>query len=137
VSGSHANPLAVKTDAPFSVIWDIIRCWVRQHPVSKTSENKNPYAAKLLAKPPALEANFTRASGAVSAAKLQGVPRFVENPPEWGPMARAGRPERPPQEAGAARGGKRRADADAEGGPEPKAPAVGEGEAPKGDAPAA
>ena len=28
VSTSHTNPLAVKTDAPHSVIWDIMREWV-------------------------------------------------------------------------------------------------------------
>ena len=33
VSSTHANPLGIKTDAPFSVIWDIIRCWVQDHPV--------------------------------------------------------------------------------------------------------
>lgn len=33
VSGSHANPLAVKTDAPPEVLWDIVRCWVKEHPV--------------------------------------------------------------------------------------------------------
>jgi tRNA (guanine26-N2/guanine27-N2)-dimethyltransferase len=27
VSGSHANPLAVKTDAPPEVVWDVLRCW--------------------------------------------------------------------------------------------------------------
>ncbi len=33
VSSTHANPLGVKTDAPFSAVWDIIRCWVQDHPV--------------------------------------------------------------------------------------------------------
>jgi len=28
VSGSYVDPLALKTDAPMSVIWDIMRCWV-------------------------------------------------------------------------------------------------------------
>ena len=28
VSLSHANPNAIKTDAPHSVFWDIMRCWV-------------------------------------------------------------------------------------------------------------
>lgn len=38
-SGSHANPLAVKTDAPFNVIWDILRCWVQEHPVKPQPED--------------------------------------------------------------------------------------------------
>lgn len=33
VSGTHANPLGVKTDAPWNVVWDIMRCWVKEHPV--------------------------------------------------------------------------------------------------------
>jgi hypothetical protein len=28
ISGSHANPLGLKTDAPMAVLWDIMRCWV-------------------------------------------------------------------------------------------------------------
>ena len=28
ISGSHANPLGLKTDAPMEVLWDIMRCWV-------------------------------------------------------------------------------------------------------------
>ncbi len=35
VSGTHANPLGIKTDAPWSVVWDIMRCWVKDHPVKK------------------------------------------------------------------------------------------------------
>lgn len=29
ISGTHVNPLGLKTDAPMDVIWDIMRCWVR------------------------------------------------------------------------------------------------------------
>lgn len=28
ISGTHVNPLGLKTDAPMDVIWDIMRCWV-------------------------------------------------------------------------------------------------------------
>lgn len=30
VSGSHVNPLGIKTDAPMEIIWDIMRCWVNK-----------------------------------------------------------------------------------------------------------
>lgn len=33
VSSTHANPLGIKTDAPWNVIWDLIRCWIQDHPV--------------------------------------------------------------------------------------------------------
>ena len=48
VSSTHANPLGVKTDAPFSAIWDIIRCWVQDHPVK--GHDADSYG--VLAKPP-------------------------------------------------------------------------------------
>lgn len=35
MSGTHANPLGMKTDAPWDVIWDIMRAWVVDHPVKK------------------------------------------------------------------------------------------------------
>lgn len=28
ISSSHCNPLGLKSDAPWDVIWDIMRCWV-------------------------------------------------------------------------------------------------------------
>ncbi len=37
VSGSHANPLGLKTDAPPEVFWDVMRCWVLEHPTKKAS----------------------------------------------------------------------------------------------------
>eukprot|EP00217_Crustomastix_stigmatica_P004457 CAMPEP_0183806124 /NCGR_PEP_ID=MMETSP0803_2-20130417/38773_1 /TAXON_ID=195967 /ORGANISM="Crustomastix stigmata, Strain CCMP3273" /LENGTH=608 /DNA_ID=CAMNT_0026050885 /DNA_START=131 /DNA_END=1957 /DNA_ORIENTATION=- len=90
VSGSHANPLALKTDAPNHVVWDILRCWVQEHPVN--SEKDSP-GAVILAKEPELKASFARAKGAFSRAKTEGIPRFINNPEaNWGPKARAGRP---------------------------------------------
>lgn len=68
VSGTHANPLGLKTDAPPEVFWDIMRCWVAEHPQKKPPE-ADSYAGKLLAKPPQLKADFSRARGATSAAK--------------------------------------------------------------------
>lgn len=31
ISGTHVNPLGLKSDAPMDVIWDIMRCWVSDH----------------------------------------------------------------------------------------------------------
>lgn len=88
VSGSHANPLAIKTDAPPGVVWDIVRCWVRQHPVREPDPNS--YAGRLLAKEPKLEADFSRAPGSVPKSQAAGVARFVQNPAYWGPKSRHG-----------------------------------------------
>jgi len=82
VSGSHANPLALKTDAPPHVIWDIMRCWVAEHcgngcggggakqqlkVKGKEGEGSSPAlsaAEKILAVEPELKASFARAQGA-------------------------------------------------------------------------
>ncbi|KAK9808261.1 hypothetical protein WJX73_004388 [Symbiochloris irregularis] len=91
VSSAHANPLGIKTDAPPSVVWDIIRGWVAMHPV-KAGANADSYAAKLLAKEPQLKPSFARVTAAVSAAKSQRAARFLPNPEaNWGPMSKARR----------------------------------------------
>jgi tRNA (guanine26-N2/guanine27-N2)-dimethyltransferase len=96
VSGSHANPLALKTDAPPEVVWDILRCWIQQHPV-KTPE-PGSYAAAILGKEVKTQADFKRAAGAVPASVKQGVARFVQNPAFWGPKVRHGKPLKPEQQ---------------------------------------
>ena len=41
VSSQHKEPMAIKTDAPNSVIWDILRCHEKLHPVAdKRKMNK-------------------------------------------------------------------------------------------------
>jgi len=35
ISSTHVNPLGVKSDAPWDVIWDIMRCWVKNHPIKE------------------------------------------------------------------------------------------------------
>lgn len=91
VSPAHCNPLAVKTDAPSEVLWDILRCWVKEHPVKEQKE-KTP-GGVILEKEPAVVANWTRVNGAFTKAQREGVTRFPNNPEEnWGPKMRAGRP---------------------------------------------
>jgi tRNA (guanine26-N2/guanine27-N2)-dimethyltransferase len=90
ISGSHANPLGLKTDAPMEVLWDIMRCWVKDHPVK---ENAAETPGKvILSKEPEIEANFKKVQSATSKALASGVARFLPNPEEfWGPKPRAGR----------------------------------------------
>ncbi|KAF8071357.1 tRNA (guanine(26)-N(2))-dimethyltransferase 1 [Scenedesmus sp. PABB004] len=96
VSGSHASPLALKTDAPPAAVWDVVRCWVAAHPVRPPGQGS--YAAAILAKAPALVADFRKAPGAVPESVKAGVTRFVQNPAFWGPKARHGRPLKPEQQ---------------------------------------
>ncbi|KAG2487113.1 hypothetical protein HYH03_014226 [Edaphochlamys debaryana] len=94
VSGSHCCPLAIKTDAPPGVVWDVVRCWVRRSgPSAAAMKDPDSYAARLLAKEPTLEANFSVVASAMARTKQDKAPRFVHNPAYWGPKARHGRPD--------------------------------------------
>lgn len=90
VSGTHVSPLGLKTDAPMDVIWDIMRCWVKNHPV-KVQPPDQP-GSVILAQEPVLNANFARAVASLSKAQSKKVARFLPNPEKhWGPKLRAGR----------------------------------------------
>ncbi|OVA10995.1 tRNA (guanine(26)-N(2))-dimethyltransferase [Macleaya cordata] len=90
ISGSHVNPLGLKSDAPMDVIWDIMRCWVKNHPVKAQPPDQS--GSVILAKEPTLQANFARAVASLSKAQAKKVARFLPNPERhWGPKLRAGR----------------------------------------------
>eukprot|EP00057_Strongylocentrotus_purpuratus_P003900 XP_003727616.1 PREDICTED: tRNA (guanine(26)-N(2))-dimethyltransferase isoform X1 [Strongylocentrotus purpuratus] len=88
VSISHASPEALKTDAPASVIWDIIRAWVKDHPVSEKRLAASSPAASILGKDSSIKVNFDPHPDAIP--KSRQMVRFPENPQaNWGPKARA------------------------------------------------
>ncbi|WCJ25536.1 tRNA (guanine(26)-N(2))-dimethyltransferase [Euphorbia peplus] len=90
ISGTHVNPLGLKSDAPMDVIWDIMRCWVKNHPVKAQAPEQS--GSVILAKEPVLQANFARAVASLSKAQAKKVARFLPNPERhWGPKLRAGR----------------------------------------------
>ncbi|KAK3139452.1 hypothetical protein QOZ80_5AG0383500 [Eleusine coracana subsp. coracana] len=87
ISGSHVDPLALKTDAPVSVIWDIMRCWVKLHPVKHRSGNHPGNI--ILSHEPKFQANFSEVLQVSSPQKNR---KFVPNPEKyWGPKTKAGR----------------------------------------------
>merc|ERR1712166_575836 len=89
VSQTHTAANGIKTDAPMEVVWDILRCYVKQNPLKKPSAENSP-AARILAIEPKLEADFTKAKGSVTSAKATGVAKFLKNPEaNWGPGTRA------------------------------------------------
>ena len=88
-SGTHATPLGIKTDAPWDVVWDVLRTWVRDHPGKPP--DPATYSGRLLSKEITHEIRFSRAPQAVKGKKGK-VARFVPNPEEhWGPKRRHGR----------------------------------------------
>ncbi|KAL8193455.1 hypothetical protein R6Q57_026590 [Mikania cordata] len=90
ISGTHVNPLGLKSDAPMNIIWDIMRCWVKKYPVKDQPPEHS--GSVILAKEPMLQANFARAVASLSKAQAKKVARFLPNPERhWGPKLRAGR----------------------------------------------
>ncbi|CAN1765275.1 Probable tRNA (guanine(26)-N(2))-dimethyltransferase 1 [Linum perenne] len=87
ISGTHVNPLGLKSDAPMDVIWDIMRCWIKNHPVKAQGPDQS--GTVILAKEPVLQANFARVVGK---AQVKKAIRFLPNPERhWGPKVKAGR----------------------------------------------
>ncbi|NWQ71340.1 TRM1 dimethyltransferase, partial [Neopipo cinnamomea] len=90
VSLSHACKNAVKTDAPPTVLWDIMRCWAKLHPVKLERLPDTSPAARILSVEPTLQASFTLRDDANPSSRKRGLKRFPENPEAfWGPKARA------------------------------------------------
>ncbi|CAM9119035.1 unnamed protein product, partial [Discosporangium mesarthrocarpum] len=86
-SQQHKDPQALKTDAPDSVVWDIMRCWVKKHPVNDKRISKNTPGQAILAQKPSLEANFTIPPGLQ---QRKQATRYQQNPEaHWGPKSRA------------------------------------------------
>jgi len=89
-SSSHACKQALKTDAPHNVVWDIMRCWEKLHPVKR--KNVNSPGTAILSKEPVIQVSFEVKSGANPASRQKKLLRYQENPEaNWGPKPRAKR----------------------------------------------
>ncbi|KAM8765473.1 tRNA (guanine(26)-N(2))-dimethyltransferase [Rhynchonycteris naso] len=90
VSLSHACKNAVKTDAPASALWDIMRCWEKKCPVKRERLSETSPAFRILNVEPRLQANFTIRDDANPSSRQRGLKRFQANPEaNWGPRPRA------------------------------------------------
>lgn len=88
VSSSHADKDALKTDATPDVMWDILRAWIKLHPVKAVKADS--VATRLLAVEPKREHSFKLHPEANPSSRASGISRFQQNPlPNWGPKARA------------------------------------------------
>ncbi|KAJ3037918.1 tRNA methyltransferase 1 [Rhizophlyctis rosea] len=107
VSISHAMAGSVKTNAPASVMWDIMRKWVELNPV-KAKDNLNAPGSVILAKERTLDVNFERHPKADPESRKVKLVRFQFNPTKnWGPLAKPGAKEKPNKQQ---KGQKRRAE---------------------------
>eukprot|EP00123_Amoebidium_parasiticum_P015566 comp23035_c2_seq2/m.36836 comp23035_c2_seq2/g.36836 ORF comp23035_c2_seq2/g.36836 comp23035_c2_seq2/m.36836 type:complete len:553 (-) comp23035_c2_seq2:78-1736(-) len=90
LSESHCAPNSIKTSMPPNALWDMMRCWVKLHPVTMKNIKPNSPAAVLLAKEPTLQFDFTELPGAQPKSRAMHLKRSPDNPqPNWGPRARA------------------------------------------------
>ena len=109
VSQSHDDPQALKTDAPPSVVWDIMRCWIEKHPVHEARIDPHSPGTKILSKKPTLKANFDPPQAVRDARRKRPLglttqgnpahkkdkkdeerPKWLPNPERnWGPKSRA------------------------------------------------
>ncbi|XP_071954596.1 tRNA (guanine(26)-N(2))-dimethyltransferase-like [Antedon mediterranea] len=90
VSITHTSAEAIKTDAPSSVVWDIMRSWEKFNPVKQSRLTEGSVAYNLLHKEPVIEASFEKRPDANPKSRQQKMSRFPLNPePHWGPKSRA------------------------------------------------
>ncbi|XP_020676857.1 probable tRNA (guanine(26)-N(2))-dimethyltransferase 1 isoform X1 [Dendrobium catenatum] len=89
ISGTHITPLGFKSNAPMHVIWDIMRCWVKNHPLK--SQPAGEPGTVILGKEPSFLVNFTQPS-TINKTRAKKAARFLLSPEKsWGPMLRGGR----------------------------------------------
>ncbi|KAK9239624.1 N2,N2-dimethylguanosine tRNA methyltransferase-domain-containing protein [Lipomyces kononenkoae] len=90
VSPTHAVPGAIKTNASWGVIWDILREWIKTNPVTESNIKEHSPAKKLLERrEPSFPVDFTMHPEANPPSRRIKVARYPQNPPNWGPKARA------------------------------------------------
>lgn len=91
VSHSHAMKNSVKTDAPNSLIWDILRFWAKSHPVNATRLQENSVIKAILSKEPSKDYDLdTIHPNANPPSRKDALVRYQENPAaHWGPGTRS------------------------------------------------
>ncbi|XP_023294462.2 probable tRNA (guanine(26)-N(2))-dimethyltransferase [Lucilia cuprina] len=91
VSFSHAYKNSIKTNAPASVLWDILRCWNKRHPVKEERMIDGTPIKAILSKDCTQEYSFdTIHPDANPKSRKQALSRFQANPTaHWGPGTRA------------------------------------------------
>lgn len=91
VSFSHGLPTSLKTDAPMSMLWDMMRFWAKSHPVKPERFHEGSPLKAILSKPCLKDYNFVdHHPAAQPASRQESLCRFQENPEaNWGPGTRS------------------------------------------------
>ena len=91
VSASHTKPGSIKTDAPISFIYDIMKEWIKTHPVkaSESAAKKTPGQVILEKPQKRTDISFAINQQALTSRKYTGIATYLPNPEEnWGPGRR-------------------------------------------------
>ncbi|KAG8816924.1 RNA methyltransferase tRNA(m5U54)methyltransferase [Serendipita sp. 399] len=98
VSRSHAVSGSIKTTAPRSFIYDMMREWIKEHPVKMENISEGHVARRLLQKPQQAGISFEKHVKAITREDVKLV-RYQVNPtPNWGPKPRAKRKRDTPED---------------------------------------
>ncbi|CAH1760551.1 3707_t:CDS:10 [Entrophospora sp. SA101] len=90
VSASHAAANAIKTDAPMSLIWDVMKSWVKLNPVTAKNIAENSPSKKILSVEPSFIADFNTHKDVEPPSRKIKLVRYQQNPEKnWGPKPRA------------------------------------------------
>lgn len=91
VSYSHACKSSIKTNAPAAVIWDILKCWAKIHPVKQERMIDGTPLKAIFAKECLVEHNLTDMHPLANpGSRKECLSRFPLNPAaHWGPGTRA------------------------------------------------
>lgn len=91
VAQSHCKPSSLKTDAPQSVLWEVMKKWIEAKPITEGSLKPTSAGTQILKKPldPTFDIKLDEKLGK-DPLKDSGVVRYQINPTaNWGPMGRA------------------------------------------------
>ncbi|XP_059480282.1 tRNA (guanine(26)-N(2))-dimethyltransferase [Neocloeon triangulifer] len=90
VSYSHCSRYSLKTDAPASVVWDVMRAWDKEKPARRDKFSANSAPLAILSKESKIKVDFTPNPKANPPSREAGLIRFQHNPSAfWGPGARS------------------------------------------------
>uniref|UniRef100_A0A034WK11 tRNA (guanine(26)-N(2))-dimethyltransferase n=1 Tax=Bactrocera dorsalis TaxID=27457 RepID=A0A034WK11_BACDO len=91
VSFSHASKNSIKTDAPATVLWDILRCWAKRHPVKAERMVEGTALKAILERPTENDYIFDDMHPEANPdSRRNALTRFQANPTaHWGPGTRA------------------------------------------------
>ncbi|EKX53270.1 hypothetical protein GUITHDRAFT_40201, partial [Guillardia theta CCMP2712] len=86
LSHSHTSPMAMKTDAPVEALWDIMRGWVKDHPVKKLKEGSPGFRLLQQESKHIVDPDFTVTAEQRKEDKAsRSTPKYMPNPtPDWG-----------------------------------------------------